>query len=123
MLSAGRRAVVDALLPSKSCPELPLGAFDAGFEAFFDRFEKTAPAGLRLGFRAALWAGAWVSPVLIGRLPPLSRLPQEEREEALEALGRCRFYPLRQSLLLLKAVVSFCYGADARVRAAVGYPS
>jgi hypothetical protein len=56
---------------------------------------------------------------MIGRLPPLARLSEDDRERALEALGRARLYPVRQCLLLLKAVVSFSYGADERVRAAV----
>lgn len=120
MLSARDRAAVDALLPSKACEPLPWGAFDAGFEEFFAGFQRTAPASLRFGFRAALFVGVWLSPLLIKRLPPISRLTIDEREQALEALGKCRVYPLRQCLLLLKAVVSFCYGADARVREAVG---
>lgn len=120
MLRPAERAVVDALLPSGSCPELPFGAFDAGFEEFHADFARTAPAGLRLGFRGALLAAIWLSPLLIRRLPPFTRLSAEDRERALEALGRSRVYHVRQCLILLKAVVSFCYGADARVRKAVG---
>lgn len=122
-LRPGQRVVVDALLPAREGAALPWGAFDCGFDAFYAEFQKTAPVSFRLGFSAALFAGSWVAPLLIRRLPPLSRLPRDERESALEALGRCRFYPLRQCLLLLKAVCSFCYGADARVRAAIGFPS
>ena len=30
--------------------------------------------------------------------------------------------PLRQMMVLLKTIVSLCYGADPSVRAAIGYP-
>jgi hypothetical protein len=118
-----QRAVVDALLPPREGAALPWGAFDCGFDAFYAEFRKTAPASFRFGFSAALFVASWLAPFMIGRLPPLARLSPDDRERALEALGRCRFYPLRQCLLLLKAVCSFCYGADARVRAAIGFPS
>lgn len=116
------RAVVDALLPSGACPELPLGAFDSGFDSFYTEFRRVAPFALKAGFRGALLAAIWVSPLLIGRLPPFTRLSPDERELALETLGRSRLYPLRQSLLVLKAVLSFHYGAVPAVRAAVGGP-
>lgn len=122
MLTPRQRAVVDALLPSGAHPTLP-GALEAGFEAFHAEFERTASPRLRWGFKAALWIAAWLSPLLIGRLPPLSRLEQEARENALEALGRSRFYLLRQALLLLKATVCFGYGANPKVRRALGIPA
>lgn len=115
------RAVLETLLPSGAHPDLP-GLFETGFEEFYREFEATAALPMRLGFKAALFVGAWVSPLLIWKAPPLSRLDADERERALEALGRSRFYLLRQMMLLLKAVASFCYGADRRVRDAVGFP-
>jgi len=114
MLNARHRVVLDTLLP---------GLFEAGFDDFLARFEKTAPPSMRFGFRAALFAATWLSPLLIRRLPPLSRLPQEERERGLEALAKSRFYLLRQTMLVLKAVACFCYGADAKVRREAGFPA
>lgn len=120
MLSSQGRAVIDALCPSNACAELPLGAFDAGFEEFYAELSRTAPGALVWSFRGALLAAAWLSPLMIGRLPPFSRLSPEDGERALEALAKSRIYFLRQSVTLLKAVVSFRYGADERVRKAVG---
>lgn len=114
MLNARSRVVLATLLP---------GLFEAGFDGFHARFEKTAPASMVLGFRAALAAATWVAPLLIGRLPPLGRLAPEERARALEALGSSRFYLLRQTMLLLKAVACFCYAAHPDVRRQAGYPS
>jgi hypothetical protein len=117
-LSAGERAVLDALLPPGG--DLP-GLFETGFDEFEAHFSRTAPLPMRLGWRAALFAARWASPALIGRLPPLDRLDPAAREAALEAMGKSRVYLLRQLFLLLKAVSSFGYGLDARVRARIGY--
>ena len=121
MLCRNSRAVLETLLPAGAHPDLP-GLFETGFEEFYRDFEKTAARPMRLGFKAALFVGAWVSPLLILKLPPLARLDADARERALEALGNSRFYLLRQMMLLLKAVASFGYGADRRVRDAVGFP-
>ncbi|MBI2387449.1 MAG: hypothetical protein HYV14_15780 [Elusimicrobia bacterium] len=120
MIGARDRAVLDALLPPGGPEGLP-GAFEAGFEDFESGFSKDAPLPMRLGWRAALFAAAWLSPLLIGRLPPLDRLPPEAREDALCAMGKSRFYLIRQVFLLLKAVTSFGYGGTKEVRRAVGY--
>lgn len=119
MLGARDRVVLDALLPS-GLDGLP-GAFEAGFEQYEEGFRADAPAPMRLGWRAALFLAAWLSPLLIRRLPPLDRLPVDEREAALEAMGKSRFYLIRQCFLLLKAVTSFGYGSTKSVRRAVGY--
>lgn len=121
MLNARQRAVICALLPPEGPASLP-GAFDAGFEGFYARFEETALPEMRLGFKAALFVGVWVAPLLIGRLPPISRLSSEDGARALEGLGKSRFYLIRQMLLLLKAIVSFHYGAQRPVRDAIGFP-
>jgi|SRR5579859_7993134 len=121
MITASERAVWETLLPSGKHPVLP-GLLDAGFEAFYDDFRASAPLSLRLALRAALWSCTWVAPCLAGRLPPLSRLQEEDRERALEALGRSRVYLLRQMLLVVKLVASLRYGADRRVRDALGFP-
>ena len=112
MITVRDRAVLEALLP---------GAFEAGFEAFEAGFTADAPPTMRFGWRAALLAAAWASPLLIGRLPPLDRLSVDDREAALEAMGKSRVYLLRQIFLLLKAVTSFGYGSTKAVRREVGY--
>lgn len=122
MLSARQRVVLDTLLPSQADPALRFGVFDAGFDAFYADFERTALPALKFGFRAALFCAAWVAPLLIGKLPPITLYDRPTRERALAALAGSRFYLLRQMVLVLKAVVSFGYGADARVRDAVGFP-
>lgn len=120
MIGPRERAVLDALLPPGGPEGLP-GAFEAGFEDFESGFSQDAPLPMRLGWRAALFAAYWVSPLLIGRLPPLGRLSSAEREDALCAMGKSRFYLIRQASLLLKAVTSFGYGGTKAVRRAVGY--
>lgn len=120
MLNARDRTVLDALLPPGGPEGLP-GAFEAGFEEFEKGFASDAPFPMRFGWRAALFAACWVSPLLIGRLPPLTRLAPPEREDALCAMGKSRVYLIRQVSLLLKAVTSFGYGGTKAVRRVVGY--
>jgi len=117
-----QRAVIEAMVPEGGHPSLP-GAFSSGFAQFHARFQETALLSMRLGFWAALLAGAWLAPILIGKLPPITRLSIDDRERALEALGKSRFYFVRQMLLLLKAIISFHYGAQRDVRDALGFPS
>lgn len=120
MLNRRQRAVMESLLPPGE--GLPSG-LDSGLEEFLIRFDKTTLPSMRLGFAAALWTAIWLAPLLVACLPPISRLSTEDRERALEALGKSRFYLLRQLLLLLKAVTSFHYGAHPKVRQALGVPS
>jgi hypothetical protein len=122
MLSRRDRSVLDTLLPSGAHPALALGVFDAGFDAFYAEFEREADIRLRAGFRAALWAACWLGPMLIRRLPPLTRLSREDRERAVGALYTSGWYLVRQMGLILKAVTSFAYAGDPRVRDAMGYP-
>jgi hypothetical protein len=114
MLGARSRELLETLLP---------GLYEAGFERFYEDFQKKAPPQMLLGFRAALLVGVWISPLLIFRLPPFTRLTQEDRLRALEALGKSDIYLLRQIMLLLKAVACFCYGANPAVRKDMGYPA
>ncbi len=115
-------AVIDALLPKGEHPHLP-GAMSAGFEEAYRDFERTANLPMRAGFKAALAAAIWVAPVMIGAIPPFTRLSKENRERALRAMAKSDFYHVRQMLFLLKAVTSFCYGVHPEVRHTVGFPS
>jgi hypothetical protein len=122
MLPRRARVVLDTLLPGEGAhPSLP-GAFEVGFDGFWDDFTRTAALPLRLGFRLALFVALWIAPLLVGRPPPLSMHARPVRERALDALARSRLYVLRQMMLLLKATLCFHYGAVPRVRDALGFP-
>ena len=109
------------MLPSAAHPTLAAGAFDAGFEDFYDDFARTAVAPMRLAFAAALFVATWVAPLLIRRLPPLTRHGRADRERALDALAASGSPLLRQLATVLKAVICLGYGADPAVRRAIGY--
>ena len=122
LLSQRARIVFDTLLPDGAHPTLPYGGLEAGFDAFWSDFERTALPSFRLAVRTALMAATWIAPVLIGRLPPLGLHDRLARERALAAMAHSRLYLLRQMLELLKTTASLSYGADRRVRDALGYP-
>jgi hypothetical protein len=110
MLKPRHRVALDYLLPADSHESLSAGALDTGFDAFLEDFRRSAPLPMRLAFAAGLETCCWVAPLLIGRLGPISRLGREDGTRALEALGACRFYLLRQQLLLVKTVLTLHYG-------------
>ena len=120
-LGAIDRAVLGALLPSRSSSALPLGLLDTGFDDFLGDFERVAPADFRRVFRLALVTSGWVAPVLIGRVPPMTRLIPEDRDRALAAMNRSRVPELRQLVAVLKTVASLHYGGLQQVRHAIGY--
>lgn len=122
MLTPRARVVLDTLLPSNAHPDLPLGIFDAGFEHTYGELLRDGFNLMAIGFHAALACSIWISPALIGKLPPIDRLSRDDRERALEAMAKSRSYLLRQMMLLLKATAGLAYGAHPEVRDAVGYP-
>jgi hypothetical protein len=113
--------VLETLLPDDAHPELRKGLRASGFEDFYRDFHATGNFKLRLSFRVGLFVATWFSPLLIGRIGPLSYYRRETRERALRKLFSSRFYLLRQTSLALKLVLSLCYGADPDVRKVVGY--
>ncbi len=122
MLSRREHAVLDTLLPSGASEELPWGVKDLDFDAFYREFERTALFPMRAGFRLALFFAIWIAPLLALRIPPITLYRRETREAILMGLYNSRYNLLRQMIFLLKATVCFAYGADPRVRNAVGYP-
>ena len=121
-LSRPGLAVIDALLPSGAHPVLATGVAATGIEGFLDDFERSSPRHLRRAFRIGLFAGAWVAPLLVRRLPPITRLSRPDRERALGAMAESQVPELRQLVAVLKTVVSLHYGGLASVREAIGYP-
>lgn len=122
MLTRRARIVLDTLLPSGASERVPYGLLDVDFERFYEKLCREAPIAMLVGFHAALTSAIWVAPLLIGKLPPLSRLSRDDREAALRALGKSRYNVLRQMLLILKATSGFCYGGDVRVRDSIDFP-
>jgi hypothetical protein len=122
MLSRQSRIILDTLAPSGAHPVLKIGVLDAGFDEFWAEIERTALPGWRLGLQAALFTANWLAPLLIGRLPPLAMHDRPTRERALAAMETSRFSLMRQMMVLLKTIVSLCYGANQTVRNAIGYP-
>lgn len=122
-LNAVDRAVLETLLPGGVSPVLSLGVLDTGFDEFLDDFRKLGAADLQRAFRIALLAAGWMAPLLVGRLPPLSRLSPADRERALTAMDGSEVAILRQLVRVLKTVVGLHYGAVPAVRRTIGYHS
>src|SRR6059036_3144990 len=114
-LSRRSRVVLETLLPDDAHPTLKAGLIGANFEDFYREFSRTATWKLRVPFSLALFVAVWIAPLLIGRVPPLTRFDRSTRERALERLFSSRIYLLRQTSLALKLVLSLCFVADPSV--------
>jgi len=117
------RAVLETLLPGGVSSALPLGVMDSGFESFLDDFKALGAADLQRAFWIALFSAGWIAPLLVGKLPPLSRLSATDRERALEAMDGSNWALSRQLIRILKTVVGLHYGALPSVRQTIGYHS
>ena len=122
MLTRSERVVLDTLIPSDAHPDLTLGLLDAGFEDFYNELAASTPLAMRVGLRATLFVAIWLAPLLIGKVPPITLYDRETREQALQAMASSRSNLLRQMIFLMKMNAGFCYGANAEVRDAVGFP-
>jgi hypothetical protein len=116
-----QRVVLETLLPSDAHPTLTRGIGDTGLDDFYRDFKANGNIKLRVTFSVAMFAALWIAPLLARKLPPLSRLDREAREEALDRLYSSRIYLLRQLFFFLKLIASLCYGADDEVRKVVGF--
>lgn len=121
-LSPNGRAVLETLLPADANPLLPTGVISTGIEDFLDEFARASPEHLRRALRVGLFAGAWIAPLLVRRVPPITRLKEADRERALAAMAESRVPELRQLISVLKTVISLHYGGLQSVREAIGYP-
>lgn len=115
----------DSRAPRPGLPPRTLRAASAIAEAMFARSSGPPPAErlaylrtelgdffghvtlrARLLFRACVATVFWLAPLLIARIPPLSRLSIDDRVRALETLERT---PLSLALLGAKAILSIVY--------------
>lgn len=94
-------------------PRERLDRLMADLEDFVGHAGPRSELVLRLGLGLAMWG----APPLVGRRPPMTRLPVAERARALEALEHS---PVGLPLLAAKAILSMLYYEDPEVLREVG---
>lgn len=110
-MSRDRDALMAAMLPAP-LPGAPR-VDELDLAAFFARFERAAPAHLRLGWLATVIVLGAVWPRLLGHRGSFATLDDDERDAALSrAAGVAALGPLVD---VLKIVVCLAYFSDARV--------
>ncbi|HET7482349.1 MAG TPA: hypothetical protein VFK89_05750 [Actinomycetota bacterium] len=117
------RVVLQTLVPEQAHPVLTKGIEGVRFDDFYADFAANASGKLLLSFRASLFLAIWVAPLLVGRIPPITRHRADVRRRILDRFFASRIALFRQIALTMKFVVSLCYGADDDVRRAVGLPA
>lgn len=110
------RALAEALFLRPSGPPSPevLDWLERDLDDFFGHVTLRA----RLLFRACLATVVWLAPLVILRLPPLSRLPVAERVRALTRFERT---PLALAFLGAKALLSIVYYEHPDAAASIGW--
>jgi len=122
-LNSVDRAVLETLLPGGVSSTLPIGVLESGFQKFLGDFKQLGATDLQRAFSIALVSAGWIAPLLVRRLPPLSRLNPVDRERALVAMDSADIAVLRQLVRVLKTVIGLHYGAVPSVRRSIGYHS
>jgi hypothetical protein len=120
-LSRREADIFAALCDAAVAPEAPMPPVtETSAVRFFDEWVSRAPAGNRLGLRAALHA-VEVAPLAIRAGGPRRRLralPRAARERALEAMSRSRG---GQAAGALRAMAQLAYYGDDAVMRGLGY--
>jgi len=114
-------AALEAIIPPGG-DVTPLSANDTKSIAVLEDMVMWLSGMNAVGLRAAVWffefGGATFGGV--GLCKRFSRLPLGDREAAMVKLNHSNFFFFRQMALLMKTVACFGFGADDRVRAALG---
>lgn len=111
------RFSLSAVLPASG--DLP-GVSDCGLKSFIQKFRSEAPFLFKLGLYLSTLALTF-TPLFTVFIPlPAFLLPKRMLEAHLMGMTRSRIYGLRQAMLMVKTVAGMCWGADPKVRAALG---
>jgi hypothetical protein len=114
-------AALEAIIPPGG-DVTPLSANDTKSIAVLEDMVMWLSGMNAVGLRAAVWffefGGATFGGV--GLCKRFSRLPLPDREAAMVKLNHSRFFFFRQMALLMKTMACFGFGADSRVRTALG---
>lgn len=104
------QAVLQAMMPGTDV--LPdMGSLE--LSGFWQMFEATAPALLKLGFRLSVWAVV-VWTVMVSRRP-FAKTSADQRDQALSRMAD-GVYLVRQLVVTIKVVATLAYFSDAGVR-------
>jgi hypothetical protein len=110
-------AAFGAIFPSNAHPELRTGIVDLDVPTFLTDLRSRVPYRSALGLRLAIWMVAFAPLFVLGRFRTITGLDPKAREALVGALLVSSIYPVRQLLILLKAIGALLYGRAASVRA------
>jgi len=113
--------LLDTLIPTGGDERFPLSALDTDAMELFEEMLLYVPATTGIGLRASIWMFELAGPLLgLKRPRRFSRLDAARREQCLAVLSKSDIYLVRQMVTLIKMMACFGWGADPRVREALG---
>jgi hypothetical protein len=109
-------AAFETVFPGPDRGSLPYGIADMNLDEFLDDTLASVPFESALGLRLAFVFLALAPLFFIGRLATLMSLGAEDRERVVERVYASAVYPIRSTVVMLKAIGALLYCGDARVR-------
>lgn len=112
--------MMEAMIPAGG-ELVGVSAKDAGGVEIFEDMVRLIPFTTAAGLRAAVIFIEFLGPVLgLGRPGRFSSLDRERGEKCLSAMSKSRAYLVRNMVFLVKTAACMAWGADERVREALG---
>jgi hypothetical protein len=109
-------AALGGIFPSNAHADLRTGICDLDVQGFLTDVRSRVPYRSALGLRIAIWMVALAPIFVLHRFRTIEGLDPRAREALLAALLVSSFYPVRQLVMLLKAIGALLYGRAASVR-------
>ncbi len=113
-------ATFGAIYPAD--PRLGPSAASLDVEGYLVDVRTNAQFRTALGLRLALWMVALAPLFVLRRFATITGLAESEREALLRALLVNPLYPVRQLVILLKAIAALLYARAPEIRAAIAPP-
>jgi hypothetical protein len=109
-------AAFGAIFPSNAHPKLRTGIVELDVPTFLTDLRSRVPYRSALGLRLAIWMVALAPIFVLHRFRTITGLDPKAREALVGALLVSSIYPVRQLVILLKAIGALLYGRAASVR-------
>jgi hypothetical protein len=112
-------AAFETVFPGPDRGSLPYGIADMDLDGYLDDTLASVPFESALGLRLAFVFLALAPLFFLGRFATLMALGADDRERVVERVYASAVYPIRSTVVMLKAIGALLYCGDARVRSLI----
>ncbi|MGO8998316.1 MAG: hypothetical protein ACLQVI_33780 [Polyangiaceae bacterium] len=112
-------AAFDTIFPGPDRGVLPLGIADMDLDGFIDQTLEQVPFEASFGLRLVFWVIGLAPLFILGRFATIASLPPADRMRVISTINASPIYPLRATVMMLKALGALFYCGDRRVRPSI----